>query len=71
MARLPDNIERVRDGRGYRYRGYTKDGFAARLRRDPTSSFWHAYTLGGSYVGRGETLAEISRKLENFESKGN
>jgi hypothetical protein len=68
MARLPDNIERLRDGRGYRYRAYSLDGFSIRLNRDPYSKLWHGYTtLTGAYVGCGQSLVDIGAKCAAYK----
>lgn len=66
MPCLPHNIERLRDRGGYRYRGYSADGFCVRLHRDACSRLWHAYTLSGTYAGCGATLRDISNKLSHF-----
>lgn len=59
MNRLPYNIERVRDGRGYRYRGYARDGFCCRLeKRD--DGLWHIVAVStGHYMGKAASLVGV------------
>lgn len=71
MARLPHNIERVRDGSGYRYRGYAADGFCVRLCN--SSGQWQGRAvLTGAHVGCAPTLEAMSAKLATFtvQAKG-
>lgn len=69
MARLPENIERVQDGKGYRYRGYDKDGFCARLHHNGRA--WEARSVStGRYLGSRRTLALMGVLLSTVSPEG-
>lgn len=82
MAKLPHNIERISDGRGYRYRGYSKDGYVVRLYneggitpwaaydfRQGGNNFWERPHLKGKYLGRRRTLALMGAMLKTITIK--
>jgi hypothetical protein len=60
--KLPDNIERVKDGAGYHYRGYASDGGAVRLHNDGSGWSVRAFATG-KYIGRRKTLALMGKLL--------
>jgi len=65
MAALSSNVERVRDGNGYRYRAYAKDGYCARLHNN--GSAWEARAvLTGTYIGSRHTLAAIGALVASY-----
>lgn len=66
MARLPNNVDRIRDGRGYRFVAYGKDGYCIRLNND--GSGWTGYAvLTGAYVGRRKTLTAMGALCASFK----
>lgn len=77
MARLPNNVDRIRDGSGYRYIAYTRDGYAVRLRNEGGVTPWAAYDFRkgpvvhdprdpGHYIGRRRTLETVGALVASY-----
>jgi len=62
MVAMPENVDRLYGPTGFRYVAYARFGRACRLQRQP--GCWDAYEgLSGRFIGRGDTLHAIGRKV--------
>lgn len=60
---MPHNIERIRDGKAFRHRGYAKDGYCVRLAKRG-DGMWHGNAVvNGRHFGPCRTLADMSACL--------